>query len=149
MELLVAIDLSDSTESVIENAKRIAKSSDSSIWLIHVAAPEPDFVGYVNYNVGPETERDAVSKGLHAEHKILQQHAEELREEGVDCVALLVQGATVDTILQEAEKLSVEMIVLGTHGKSAAMRMLVGSTSEGVLHRSSIPVLIVPTHKRT
>ena len=146
MEILVAIDFSDSTVTLIDNAKRIAKSSDSNIWLLHVAAPEPEFVGF---GVGPQTERDTVAKGLHTEHKILQQHANALRKEGVDCTALLVQGATVDTILHEAEKLSAGMIILGTHGKSAVTKFFVGSTSEGILHRTSIPVLIIPTHKRS
>ena len=146
MELLVAIDFSDSTESILETVKVIAKSSGSKIWLIHVAAPEPDFVGY---SVGPQTERDVVAKGFHEEHKMLQQYAKGLREEGFECVALLVQGETVKTILHEADKLSVEMIILGTHGKSAVMKMLVGSTSEGLLRHSPVPVLIVPTRKHT
>ena len=146
MELLVAVDFSDAIEKVIENAKRYAKSSDSKIWLIHVAQPDPYFVGY---DVGPQGERDAVAERFRTEHKRLQQYAKELRQEGVDCVPLLVQGPTVDTILNQAKELSVDIIVLGSHGKSAVMRMLVGSTSEGVLHHSSIPVLIIPTHKRT
>lgn len=145
MELLVAVDFSDTTESVIKTAEKIAKSSGSKIWLIHVAEPEPDFVGY---GVGPQSVRDAVAKRFRKEHKELQQYAARLRKQGVDCVALLVQGAIVDEILHEAEKLTVEMIVLGSHGKSAVMKMLVGSTSEGVLHRSAIPVLIVPARER-
>ena len=146
MELLAAVDFSDSTEKVIENAKNISKSFNAKMWLIHVAEPDPDFVGYVP---GPQTVRDAVASRFHAEHKSLQQYAEKLRSEGIDCLALLVQGSTVETILHEAEKLSVGMIVVGSHGKGALMRALVGSTSEGVLHNSLLPVLVVPTHKRT
>jgi len=146
MELLAAVDFSDSTEKVIENAKNISKSFNAKMWLIHVAEPDPDFVGYVP---GPQTVRDAVASRFHAEHKSLQQYAEKLRSEGIDCLALLVQGSTVETILHEAEKLSVGMIVVGSHGKGALMRALVGSTSEGVLHSSLLPVLVVPTHKRT
>ena len=147
MELLAAVDFSDSTEKVIENARNISKSFNAKMWLIHVAEPDPDFVGYA---AGPpQTERDAVASRFCAEHKSLQQYAEKLRAEGIDCVALLVQGSTVETILHEAEKLSVGMIVVGSHGRGALMRVLVGSTSEGVLHRSSLPVLVVPTHKRT
>ena len=146
MELLAAVDFSDSTEKVIENARNISKSLNAKMWLIHVAEPDPDFVGYA---AGPQTERDAVASRFHDEHKSLQHYAEKLRAEGIDCVALLVQGSTVETILHEAEKLSVGMIVVGSHGKGALMRVLVGSTSEGILHRSSLPVLVVPTHKHT
>ena len=146
MELLAAVDFSDSTEKVIENARIISKSLHAKMWLIHVAQPDPDFVGYA---AGPQSERHSVASRFQAEHKSLQQYAERLRAEGIDCVALLVQGATVETILHEAEKLSVGMIVVGSHGRGALMRVLVGSTSEGLLRRSSLPVLVVPTHKRT
>ena len=145
MELLVAVDLSDLTEIVIEEAKKIAKPLNAKIWLIHITEPDPYFVGW---EAGPQSERDSVASKFHAEHVSLQKYAEDVRNEGIDCVALLVQGETVKTILQEAEKLSVDMIIIGSHGKGAAVRVLVGSTSEGVLHNSPIPMLIIPTHKR-
>lgn len=145
MKLLAAVDFSDSTEMVIDSVKDIAKSSNAKVCLLHVADPDPDFIGYES---GPQSERDAVASRFHSEHKSLQQYAEDLRSEGIDCIALLVQGPTVETILHEAEKLSVGMIVVGSHGRGAVMRVLVGSTSEGVLHHASIPVLIVPTHER-
>lgn len=145
MEFLVAVDLSDLTEIVIEEAKKIAKPLNAKIWLVHIAEPDPDFVGW---EAGPQSERDSVASKFHAEHVTLQKYAEELRTDGIDCVALLIQGETVKNILKEAKKLSVDMIIIGSHGKGAAMRLLVGSTSEGVLHSSPIPMLIIPTHKR-
>jgi nucleotide-binding universal stress UspA family protein len=71
-----------------------------------------------------------------------------LRESGVDATALLVHGKTVDTILTEAADLDIDLIVVGSHGRGAMYQLLVGSISEGVLHRSSKPVLVVPTHPR-
>jgi nucleotide-binding universal stress UspA family protein len=60
-----------------------------------------------------------------------------------------VQGATVETILKEALKLDVDMIVAGSHGRGAMYQLLVGSVSEGVLHKSKCPVIVVPTHERS
>jgi nucleotide-binding universal stress UspA family protein len=67
------------------------------------------------------------------------------RERGIDVTPLLIQGPTIGTILREAGKLDVDLIVLGSHGRGAALRALLGSTSEGVLHKAEVPVLIVPT----
>lgn len=53
------------------------------------------------------------------------------------------------TILPEIDNLSVDMVILGSHGKGTLRQLLVGSISEGVLQKSSVPVLIVPTHGRT
>ena len=116
------------------------------MWLLHVAEPEPDFVGY---KVGPQHIRDSQSSQYHIEHNKLQAYADKLRAAGIDTTALLVQGPTVELIIKEASKLDVDMIIIGSHGGGAMHRLLVGSTSEGVLHKSECPVLIVPTHKRT
>ena len=146
MKILVGIDLSECTEIVINKAREIAKGLSAEVWLLHVAEPEPDFVGY---DVGPPAERDALAEKFHREHVEIQAIAKQLRSEDLKTTALLVQGATVETILNEATKLHSDIIVLGSHGRGAVHRLLVGSISEGVLRHAKIPVLIVPTHQRS
>ncbi len=142
MKLLIAIDLSASSKKVVESALDIARSCKGKVWLLHVAAPEPDFVGY---DVGPQSVRDSVAKDFHREHAELQGIANRLRDQAIETTALLVQGATAETILHEANKLQVNMIVVGSHGHGAVHRLLVGSVSEHVLRNSTTPVLVVPT----
>jgi nucleotide-binding universal stress UspA family protein len=142
MNLLVGIDFSESAQAIIDQAVLLARALNAKIWLIHVAEPDPAFVGY---EADPAVMRDVVAKKYHEEHRHLQAMSRSLREDGCDCVGLLVQGATVETILREAANLAADMIVIGSHGKGALKRLLIGSTSEGVLHQSDIPVHIVPT----
>lgn len=146
MKVLVALDLSASTDKVVQKTQEFGTRLSAQIWLLHVAEPEPDFVGL---DMGPQVVRDATAKDLHAEHRQVQAIAQRLREAGVDATALLVQGATVETILDEASKLDADMLILGSHGRGAMQRLLVGSVSEGVLRKSSRPVLVIPTHERT
>lgn len=142
INILAAIDFSEISSTVIDQAAAIAKSFSSKLWLIHVAAPEPDFVGY---GTGPQTERDWRAQTLREEHRYLQDKALELEQNGINVTPLLIQGATVETILKEATKLKAEMIVIGSHGRSALYKTLVGSVSEGIVRQASCPVLIVPT----
>jgi len=114
---------------------------NAKVWLIHVVQPEPDFIGY---EVGPITERKFIAKRFREKHILLQEKAEELKKEGVKITPLLVQGPTIETILNQAEKLDVDIIVAGSHGHGAMFRILVGSISEGLLHNSTKPLLIVP-----
>ncbi len=93
--------------------------------------------------------RDAIAKKFHNEHRQLQQFGQELRSAGLNCTALLVKGAIVETILNETAKLSADMVILGSKGEGAVHRFFLGSISEGVLHKSPVPVLIVPTHSTT
>jgi nucleotide-binding universal stress UspA family protein len=55
---------------------------------------------------------------------------------------------SVDTLLQKSKDLRAELIVLGSHGRSAVYDLLVGSVAEGVVRRSGIPVLLVPAQVR-
>ncbi len=146
MKLLVAVDLSESTQIIVDKVEEINKEYPAQVWILHNAEPEPDFV---EFKVDPLAARESLAKRFHNEHRQIQEIANRLRKAGLDATALLVHGATVETILKEASDLDVDMIVVGTHGRGAMHQLLVGSVSEGILHKSRYPVLVIPTHKRT
>jgi len=146
MKLLACVDLSDSTKIIVKKIEELAKSLSAKVWLLHNALPEPDVV---EFKVDPLAARESLAKKFHDEHRQIQELANRMRKAGVDTTALLVHGPTVETILQEASDLEVDMIVVGSHGRGAMFQLLVGSVSEGVLHKSRFPVLVIPTHKRT
>ena len=56
--IILAIDFSESTQRILDNAIEVAKAFSAHLYIIHVAAPNPDFVGY---EVRPKCERDAVA----------------------------------------------------------------------------------------
>jgi nucleotide-binding universal stress UspA family protein len=145
MKLLVAVDLSESTQTIVEKVEEINKEYPAKVWILHNAEPEPDFV---EFKVDPLAARETLAKKFHNEHRQIQEIANRLRKAGLDATALLVRGATVETILKEASDLDVDMIVVGTHGRGAMYQLLVGSVSEGILRKSRYPVLVIPTHKR-
>src|SRR4051794_33233737 len=97
--ILAALDFSPGSGAVVEHATALARAFRAALWLVHVAAPDPDFVGYES---GPQSVRRSVAAGLHEDHRRLQEQSAALRERGVDCTALLVQGSTPETITREA-----------------------------------------------
>lgn len=141
MNILAAVDFSEVTREVLATLGRIAGTMPAKVYLVHVAPPDPDFVGY---GAGPRAVRGQVAAEHRARHQELQALADELRERGVDATALLVQGATVDTLIAESEKLEAGLVVLGSHGRGAVYSLVVGSVAEGVVRRSKVPVLLVP-----
>jgi nucleotide-binding universal stress UspA family protein len=145
MNILAAVDFSAVTGEVLATLRRIGTTMPAKVWLVHVAPPEPDFVGY---GAGPDVVRGQVAAEQRSWHQKLQQHAEELRAAGVETTALMLQGATVETLIAEAEKLGAGLIVLGSHGHGAVYDQLVGSVAEGVVRRSTVPVLLVPTRRK-
>jgi nucleotide-binding universal stress UspA family protein len=146
MKLLVAVDLSASTETIVKKVEEITKEIPAKVWILHNAVPEPD---HVEFRVDPRAARESLAKKFHSEHCQIQEIADRLRKSGLETTALLVHGATVETILKEASDVDADMIVVGSHGRGAMYQLVVGSISKGVLQKSRIPVLVVPTHKRS
>jgi nucleotide-binding universal stress UspA family protein len=129
------------TDRVMDIARDLATRTASHVYVLHVAEPEPDFVGY---DVGPDVVRDQVAEEYHREHRQVQRLADSLRSSDVGATALLIQGSIVETIIREADRLDADLVVVGSHGHGAVFDLLVGSISEGLVRRSSRPVLVVP-----
>ncbi len=144
MKLLAAIDFSPVTEKILAKIKELYPKMNPKLYLIHVVQPDPDFIGY---EVGPPTERDFVAKSFKEKHKKLQAIAGALQKDGIKATPLLLQGATIDTIIEEGQKLNVDFIMIGSHGHGMMYNLLVGSIGHGLLKNSPIPLLIIPAKK--
>ena len=140
-EILVALDFSGQAEPVLEVAAELARGLGAELTIVHVAAPDPTFV---SLSAGPQTVRDTRAEELHEEHDQLRAWAEALTERGIPTKSLLIQGSTADAILSEAERLEVDLIVVGSHAKGAISRIVLGSVSESVIRSTRCPVLVVP-----
>ena len=141
MNILTAIDFFDSTDRIITVTRNLALATNATVRLVHVAEPEPDFVGYGG---GPNEVRDQIAVEFQREHNELQTLSAQLRDVGIDASALVVQGPIAETILSQAKSHATDLIIVGSHGHGAVYDILVGSISEGVIRKSNIPVTIVP-----
>lgn len=143
--ILVPVDFSAETDRVLEMAELISRATSAKLWLVHVAAPDPDFVGF---DAGPTYVREHRAEVLREEHIGIQALAAKLEQRGLQCEGLLVQGSTTETLLEEIDRLDAELVIMGSHGKSGLFKAFVGSVSEQVLRDSRVPVMIVPALER-
>ena len=139
--IIAAIDFSTVSEFVISESQSLAVAFQSKLTLLHVAAPNPSFVGF---EAGPQGVRDARARELREEHRMLQGHAVELQKHGIEARGVLVEGETVATILREAANLAARYIVVGSRGHGAIYNALIGGVSTGIIAGASCPVLVVP-----
>jgi nucleotide-binding universal stress UspA family protein len=65
-----------------------------------------------------------------------------------ECWKFLREGTPWKEIVQSAREWPADLIVVGTHGRSGATRLLFGSTAEGIARHASIPVVVVPPASR-
>lgn len=139
--ILVGIDFHERTSYLVDKAYEWTRLFEAKIWLLHVAAPEPDFVGYA---VGPTYIRDFRARELRTEHKLLTDFVNELKQKEVDADGLLIPGNIIDVILEESKKLSIDLIVFGHHEHSLLYKFFFGSHASELVQKSQIPVLVVP-----
>ena len=66
-----------------------------------------------------------------------------LGKAGIEYQASVLVGPVAETIVQHASKAGCDLIFIGTHGRTAAGNMVIGSVATKVLHISGVPVLLV------
>lgn len=138
---MVAVDFNDSIGELMVYAESLAKKFESKIWVLHVADPEPDFVGY---DPGPQYIRDIHADEYREEHRNLQEICKNFISPEIKSEALLIQGSTVETVLKEAQKLHVDMLIVGTHKHSFLHNLLQENVSMELLKKVEIPMLTIP-----
>ncbi len=146
-EVLACVDLSDATDAVVTEAAELAHGRGGRVHLLHVAADEPVIAGYDKDPISPYTRDDRAGELLD-EHGQLRDLAGRLEAEGLEVEPLVVMGATIDKILEVADRIDAGHLVVGSHGRSGLHHLLTGSVTEALLKRSTRPVVVVPVHHR-
>ena len=135
--ILVATDFSAGARAALDCALGIARSFHSQIYLVH-AIP----TGLLYY-VSPEDSDKVIRQ---AEQFASQEMQRLINEAGcADLVqAEILSGATVWPLLQEFSKAhSIDLLVLGTHGRAASTRQSLGPVAEELFRMAECPVLTV------
>lgn len=142
--IIAAVDFSEASDDVVTLATQLATGLSAELAVVHIAAPNPDFVGY---EAGPQTVRDDRAHELRDEHKQLQQMVQELERQGLTARPVLAQGPTVEKLVDEVHRMDAQLIVVGSHGHGALHRALLGSVSEGLIRHAPCPVVVIPAHE--
>jgi nucleotide-binding universal stress UspA family protein len=143
--ILVAIDDIETTtiaSPLMERALELGHAFSGKVWLVHVV---PRSRETTPFNIDKQALRDEGAAELINEHEFLQSLAHCVRERGVVAKALLIEGATVRTILKESDRLNIDLIVLGCHRHRVPYAVLTEFTEEGLLGNCTCPIMYVPT----
>lgn len=143
--ILALVDFSELSDTIVERAAELARLYRAKCWLLHVASPDPDFVGY---EAGPQYIRDDRAEMLREERQKLSEYEDLLTKQGIECEALLVQGSINSTIMEEINNLEIDLVVVGSHGRSMLYELMVGSVCEYLLKNAKVPLVIIPAKKK-
>lgn len=137
-KILIATDGSDYTKSAIDYGIDLAKNTGAKLYAIYVI----DTAAFASIPM------DAAWESM---YELLKQEGDEATAyiadkasaEGLEVERNTVEGHPAEEIRKFAENNSVDLIVMGTLGKSGLDRFLLGSVAEKVVRTSKIPVLVV------
>lgn len=138
--ILIPTDGSDGTERAIEHAIDLAETYGATVHVLYVvdtSYPYGDFDVSFDWNAVVEELR---GEGERAVSGVI----DSIEAAGVEAVAAIRESENVPrAILAYADEAGVDMIVMGTHGRTGLNRVILGSVTERVVRTSRIPVLTV------
>jgi nucleotide-binding universal stress UspA family protein len=135
------VDFSDATFKVLKQAHTLASAFGSRVEILHVLPPEPVVV---DFGIAPTVMHEPSPETVKRDADRLRELEESLRKYGVQATARQIQGTSIESLLDECEKVQADMIIVGSHRHGAVYELLVGSITAGVLKRAKCPVLVVP-----
>ena len=140
-KILVAIDDSEISANVSQQAAQLAKALNSQITLVQVMTLDP-YLADAYLRMGQSNEliervRSYVQENLTKAQK-------QFEELGQTVATQVVEGFSVhEEIIKAAQNLEVDLIIMGSHGRTGFKKFILGSVAQKVLGESHIPVLIV------
>jgi len=149
--VLIALDYDPAAEKIAEQGYAFAKALNAEIILLHVISETsyyttpnyPSIMGYEGFNsmaldsVGNTTELKEAAVNF------LEKSKEHLRDPAIQVA--VAEGSRGESIIETAATMKADVIVMGSHGRRGFDKMLLGSVAEHVLHRTTIPLFIIPT----
>ena len=143
MKTIVAlVDFSDLTAKVLAQARIMAEAFKCRVVLLHGLERRPVVM---DLGVASPTVLEKITpETIEADLAKLMPLAAPMKSVGIQVSVEQLSEATVDAILEEAQKLKADLIVVGSHHHGPLYDLVVGSVTAGVLKRATCPVLVVP-----
>lgn len=139
--VLVPVDGSSAAEEAFEHA--LERVPMSSLTLLHVIDPAHMLgFGSTSYFDMESYKQEAERRRNQAED-LLERYRQRAEIEGFEVETLIKSGRPEDRILETIEEEDIDKVVIGSTGKSGIGRVILGSVTEAVAQRSSVPVTIV------
>lgn len=136
-KILYATDLSEASLKALDMAEDIAKKNNASVIVLTVIPEEIAWEGY--YVPGLN---DIFKKIISDTEQRLDAFIKD-RFKGLAVERIIARGRPYEEIVRIASEKDVDLVVMGSHGRTGLGRVVIGSVAMRVLRRSAKPVLIV------
>jgi nucleotide-binding universal stress UspA family protein len=145
-KILITIDGSENSKKPAGYASSLAKKYNAQLIILYVLYSE---LGFAYSNLLGVTTPKAIDDALETQKKDVQKWFDEIRSKlkntnvSVTDKIIISVSSIVGEIIEFADKEKVDLIILGTRGRTGFKKLLLGSVAEGVVTHSSCPVMVV------
>ncbi|MFI5303218.1 MAG: universal stress protein [Nitrospiria bacterium] len=136
-QILVPTDFSPQSERSLDYAVMMAKKFGAKIVLFHAIEPFP----YTTTDAFMIVDNSEALKNI--ADNLIKNTSSLLRKRGVTVKSSLSIGSPAREIMMKAEREKVDLIIMGTHGRTGVEHVLLGSVAERVVRIARCPVLTV------
>lgn len=142
-QILIPIDGSNPAKNAAQSGVELAAEHDAAVHILYVVEPVP--LG--GFSAGPEPASAGHSEIIDEQNEEARQAIDEVvelcQEHGLTVTDAIEYGEPHEEILDYAEAEGLDGIVIGTHGRSGAERVMIGSVAEKVVRKSPVPVVTI------
>lgn len=150
-KVLIALDFDPVAQKIAESGYALAKSMNAKVVLLHVVSDAAYYsslnyspmMGFDSFNNFDILQTGAVEELRKAAASYLKRSKEHLNDDTIETI--IKEGDFGDAILDAAIEINADIIVMGSHGRRGLDKILLGSVAEKVLHKTTIPLFIIPT----
>lgn len=137
--ILHPTDFSDNAKHALSFALKLAKEYDASLHIMHSIEEPYDFTPVVE-----NIKQNVTRKVEKLFEEITDQIKSQKEYENLKVKTHLFEGRSVYSVINAIPEYHIDMVVMGTQGRSALERMFFGSTTTEVVQQSEVPVLVIP-----
>jgi len=145
-KVVFCTDLSENSDYAFEFASGIAKRDEGLIYILHVI-PDIRQKEYSELYVPKEAlEKIQKNLGEYLNNQYKERYVKKI-ENGIKFKIVTKSGTEAEEIIKFSKKERVDLIVMGTHGRTGIEHAFFGSVAEKVIRRSPFPVFVIPSRK--
>ena len=146
-KVLFCTDFSENSDYAFDFAYGIAKRDEGLLYILHVLPKNPNqaFTESLVSREDLEKVQNAIEEDL--DNKFRERYVKKI-ENGIKFEIVTKSGREDNEILKFAKEEHVDIIVMGTHGKTGIEHVFFGSVAEKVIRHSPLPVFIIPCKKK-
>ncbi len=144
-KVLIAVDLSEQSGSIIEEGITLAVKMDASVLISSIIPVYVDYLQSQMALIPTQWDEIYVAQKEHATkelNKIKEKHPE------VDIDVYVEVGNPKFDVIEKAADAKATYIVVGTHGRTGLSHTVMGSTAEYIVRHATVPVMVVPMDRK-